>query len=121
MVGGGAYGHLGIIMNQVEYAVISATPWAEPFNHGAIPIIPPGTSTVYAAQIARMHEFRCIYTNIINMDQALKRIMLEAYNNVYTPQLEDYPSINKSLSPSGPHVFEANLWLHQSYAACREL
>jgi hypothetical protein len=30
MAGGGAHGHLGIIMTQVEYAAISATPWVEP-------------------------------------------------------------------------------------------
>jgi hypothetical protein len=38
-----------------------------------------------------MHdEFRRIYTNIINVDQALKIIILEAYKNMYTSQLEDY-------------------------------
>jgi hypothetical protein len=49
MAGGGAHGHLGIIMTQVEYAAISATPWVEPFNPGAIPIVPPGTNAVDAA------------------------------------------------------------------------
>jgi hypothetical protein len=38
-----------------------------------------------------MHaEYRRIYTNIINVDQALKRFILEAYANVYTSQLKDY-------------------------------
>jgi hypothetical protein len=38
-----------------------------------------------------MHdEFRRIYTNMINVDQALKSIMLEAYANMYTSQLEYY-------------------------------
>jgi hypothetical protein len=91
IMGGGAHDHLGIIMTQVEYAVISATPWVEPFNPGAIPIIPPGTNAVDAVQIARMNdEFLCIYTNIINVYQALKRIIIEAYNNMYTSQLEYY-------------------------------
>jgi hypothetical protein len=90
MMGGGARGHLGIIMTQVAYAAISATPWVEPLNTGASPIIPPDTNAVDTAQIARMHdEFRRIYTNIINVDQALKRTMLEAYDNMYTSQLED--------------------------------
>jgi hypothetical protein len=90
MAGGGAQRHLGIIMTQVEYSAISATPWVGPFNPGDIPIIPPGTNAVDAAQIARMHdEFRRIYTNRINVDQALKIIMLEAYDNMYTSQLED--------------------------------
>jgi hypothetical protein len=73
MAGGGAHGHLGIIMTQVEYATISTSPWVEPYNPNAVPIIPPGTAAVDAAQIARMHaECRRIYTNRINIDQALK-------------------------------------------------
>jgi hypothetical protein len=73
MAGGGDHGHLGIIMTQVEYAAISTSPWVEPYNPNATPIIPPGTTVVDAAQIARMHsECRCIYTNRINADQALK-------------------------------------------------
>jgi hypothetical protein len=79
MAGGGAHGHLRIIMTQVEYAAISATPWVKPYNPNAIHIIPPGTNAVDGAQIARMHDKFCrIYTNIINVDQALKRIILEA-------------------------------------------
>jgi hypothetical protein len=63
----------------------------EPFNPGSIPIIPEGTNAVDAYQIARMHDkFRRIYTNRINVDQRLKRIMLEEYDNMYTSQLEDY-------------------------------
>jgi hypothetical protein len=91
MAGGGTHGHLGITMTQVEYAVISASPWVEPFNPNAIPIIPPRTNAMDAAQLARMHaECCCIYTNRINVDQALKKLILEAYDNMYTSQLEDY-------------------------------
>jgi hypothetical protein len=72
-------------MNQVEYAAISASPWVEPFNTNSIPIIPLGTNAVDAAQLARMHaECRRIYTNRINVDQALKKLILEAYDNMYT-------------------------------------
>jgi hypothetical protein len=91
MTGGGAHGNLGIIMNQVEYASISTPPWVEPYNPNTIPIIPPVTTAVDAAQIARMHaECRRIYTSCINLDQALKKLILEAYDNMYTSQLEDY-------------------------------
>jgi hypothetical protein len=77
MAGGGTHGHLGIIMTQVEYAAISASPWAEPYNINAIPIIPPGTNAMDTAQLACMYaECRRIYTNGINVDQALKRIIL---------------------------------------------
>jgi hypothetical protein len=38
-----------------------------------------------------MHAECCrIYTNRINVDQALKKLILEAYDNMYTSQLEDY-------------------------------
>jgi hypothetical protein len=38
-----------------------------------------------------MHaECHRIYTNRINVDQALKKLILEAYDHMYTPQLEDY-------------------------------
>jgi hypothetical protein len=70
MAGGGAHGHFEIIMTQVEYAAISASPWVEPYNPNAIPIIPTGTNAIYAAQIARMHDECCrIYTNRSNVDQ----------------------------------------------------
>jgi hypothetical protein len=73
MTGGGSHGNLGIIMTQVEYAAISTSPWVEPYNPNATPIIPTGTTAVDAAQIARMHaECHRIYTNRINVDQALK-------------------------------------------------
>jgi hypothetical protein len=63
----------------------------EPFNSNAIPIVPPGTNAVDAAQLARMHDECCrIYTNRINVDQALKKLIIEAYDNMYTSQLEDY-------------------------------
>jgi hypothetical protein len=91
MAGGGTHDHLGIIMTQVEYSAISDYSWVEPYNPNVIPIIPPGTSAVDEAQIARMNdECRRIYTNIVNVDQALKPIILEAYDKMYTSQLEDY-------------------------------
>jgi hypothetical protein len=91
MSGGGAHGHLGIIMIQVEYGTISTSPWVEPYNLKAVPIITPGTTAVDAAQIAQMHaECHGIYTNRINVDQALEKLILEAYDNMYTSQLEEY-------------------------------
>jgi hypothetical protein len=99
MAGGGAHGHLGIIMTQVEYDAISATPWAEPYNPGPIPVIAAGTNSVDADQLVRLHdEFRCIHTNRVNVDQTLKRRILEAYDNMYTSQLEDYLLHNMNCS-----------------------
>jgi hypothetical protein len=91
MAGGVAHRHLGIITTQVEYTTISKSPWVKPYNPNAIPIIPPGTTAVDAVQFARMPaECRRIYTQRINVDQALKELILEAYDSMYTSQLEDY-------------------------------
>jgi hypothetical protein len=89
MSGGGAHGHLGIIMFQVEYAAILALPCGEPLNPNDIPIIPPGTNAVDAAQLARMHaECRHIYTNRIKVDQALKNSSLRHMTIFTHPNLK---------------------------------
>jgi hypothetical protein len=112
MAGGGAHDHLGIIMTQVEYAAVSASLWVEPYNPNAIPITPPGTNGVDAAQNSCMRaESHRIYTNIINVDQALKRIILEAYNNMYTSQLEDY-----LLQYANRSALEITMHLKQTYS-----
>jgi hypothetical protein len=91
MAVGDAHGHLGIIMSQVEYVAVSVSPWVEPFNTNVITIITPGTNAVDADQLARMHSMcHRIYTNRINVDQALKILILEAHDNMHTSQLEDY-------------------------------
>jgi hypothetical protein len=107
----GAHGHLGIIITQVEYATISTSPWVYPYNPNTVPIIPPGTTTVDAVQIVRMHaECRRIYTNRTNVDQALKKLILEAYGNMYTSQLEDY-----MLQYANRSALEILMHLKQSY------
>jgi hypothetical protein len=65
-----------------------------------IPIIAHDTDPMDAAQLARLHdEFKHIYPNHVNVEKTLKRIILEAYDNMYTSQLEDYLLKNVSWSP----------------------
>jgi hypothetical protein len=78
-------------MTQVENSVVSTTPWVDTYNPGAIPIIAAGNNALDASQIARIRdEVRRIHNNRINVDQALKHIILEGYYNMHTSQLEDY-------------------------------
>jgi hypothetical protein len=91
MSGGGGHGHLGIIKTPVEYAVISNMPWEDPHNPGPIPLVAHGTNPMGDAQLARLRdEFRHIHTSHANVGQNHKHIILEAYDNMYTSQLEDY-------------------------------
>jgi hypothetical protein len=48
----GGHGHLGIIMAPMEYASISNTTWASPYEPGPIPSIAHGPDPVAAAQLA---------------------------------------------------------------------
>jgi hypothetical protein len=78
-------------MTQIEYTVISGTPCVEPYDLGVITRIATGTDPVNTAQIVRIHdEFRPIHMTHVNVEQAIKCIILEALNNMYTSQLEDY-------------------------------
>jgi hypothetical protein len=52
MAVGGAHGHLGIVMIHMEYAVISARPWAEQHNPGHIYIIVHVTDPMDVEQLA---------------------------------------------------------------------
>jgi hypothetical protein len=95
----------------LEYSVISAMPWAEPYNPGATPLIAAGTNAVESAHIARLHdEFICIHINRINVEPALKSIILEAYDNMYTSQLDDY-----LLQYANPSALEISMHLKQTY------
>jgi hypothetical protein len=68
-------------MTQVEYTEIS---------RGSSPTIPTPSPSYHQAPLPWMPLCRRIYTNRINVDQALKKLNLEAYDNMYTSQIEDY-------------------------------
>jgi hypothetical protein len=58
-----------------------------------------------------MHaECRRIYMNHINVDKALKKIILEPYDNMFTSQLEEY-----LLQYANPSALEILMHLKQSY------
>jgi hypothetical protein len=67
------------------------TTWVEPYAKWAITLITTDTDPVNTSQILRLHdEFRSVHTAHVNVDQALKCIILEACNNMYTSQMEYY-------------------------------
>ena len=50
-LGGGAHGHLGLVLTPAEYALVSGTPYNRPVFPGQL-IVPPGT-TQHAANAMR--------------------------------------------------------------------
>jgi hypothetical protein len=74
-----------------EYASISYIPLSEPHDPCLIPILAHSTYPIDAAQLALLNnDLKHIFTNRVNVDQALKCLLLDAYDNMYTSELEDY-------------------------------
>jgi hypothetical protein len=71
-VGGGRHGHLGIIMTNEEYFAIAANVFPVPNN--------PGASHREATQV---------YGTYHNVDQAIKKFILEAFDEAYLNDLSD--------------------------------
>jgi hypothetical protein len=100
-------------MNPIEYVVISKMPWAEPHNPGPNTLIAHGAYPMDATQLSHLHdELICIHTNHVDVYQFLKCIILEAYTNMYTSQLEDY-----LLQYANGSAIENLVHLHTTYAS----
>ena len=54
-LGGGAHGHLGLVLNNAEYATISATPYVRPAHPGTLTIT-NGTAQHEATRLRTEHK-----------------------------------------------------------------
>jgi hypothetical protein len=98
-LGGGALGHLTLLMMPAVYATISATPYNIPANPGPTATIPTGTPTLVVIQ-ATLHNHTkqlCIWHLHNNVDNALKQQLIRAVSRMYIRTLED------------PHISFANI------------
>jgi hypothetical protein len=89
-VGGGRHGHLGIIMTNEEYFAIAADVFPLPDNPGASPDVVVGMTAVVIAELTRLHcEATQLYRTNHNVDQAIKKMILEAFDDAYLNALSD--------------------------------
>ena len=54
-LGGGANGHLGLILTQLEYSSVSPVDYIRPIHPGAI-VIPPGTTQHESTRLREEHK-----------------------------------------------------------------
>ena len=54
-LGGGAHRHLGLVLDPVAYAAVSATPWVTPVHPGDVVVIPVVTTSHNAAHLRDIH------------------------------------------------------------------
>ena len=93
-LGGGAHGHLGLVVSPTTYAIIApATPFTRPPFPGSQATIPPGT-TQNNARIIReqFQENLRVYHEVNNVDKTLKQQLIKAINPMYLEAVRDRTS-----------------------------
>ena len=88
--GGGAHGHIGLIMTPALYATLTATPYLAPIDPGILPNIPNRSTAESREQIIREHkEERRVYDNNTTMDDALKGQIIDTIEDTYLCELRN--------------------------------
>lgn len=89
-IGGGAHGHIGLLMTPALYATLSATPYIPPPDPGPTPIHANNASN-NVRETARLNhkEARRIFDNNANMDDAIKAQIIDSINDTYLCELRN--------------------------------
>jgi hypothetical protein len=89
-VGGGRHGHLCIIMTNEEYFAIAADVFPVPDTPGASPEVVAGMMAAVIAELTGLHrEETQLYRTYHNVDQAIKKLILEAFDDAYLNALSE--------------------------------
>jgi hypothetical protein len=89
-VGGGRHGHLGIIMTNEEYFAIASDVSPLPGNPGASLEVVAGMTAAVVAELTRLYrEATHVYRTYHNVDQTIKKLLIEAFDDAYLNALSD--------------------------------
>jgi hypothetical protein len=88
--GGGHHGHLGIIMTNEEYFSIAVDVFPVPNNPGPSAAVVAGMTAAVIAETTRLHrEATQVYHTYHNVDQAIKKLIIESFDGTYLNALPD--------------------------------
>jgi hypothetical protein len=88
--GGGRHGHLGVIMTNKEYFAVAVYVFPVPNNPGPSAAFVTGMMTAVMAETTRLHkEATQVYCTYHNVDQAIKKLIIEAFDDAYLNALSD--------------------------------
>ena len=89
-LGGGAHGHFGIIMKATIYVTLVATAYVTPNEPLLTPDVPSTATSASQQQLQDQHaEEHRIFTNHVNMDDALKTQLLDSVEEPYVSKLRN--------------------------------
>jgi hypothetical protein len=88
--GGGRHGHLGIIITNEEYFAVALDVFPVPNNPGTSAAVVAGMTTAVMAETTRLHkEATEVYRTYRNVDQDIKKLIIEAFDDTYLNALSD--------------------------------
>jgi hypothetical protein len=88
--GGGRHGHLGIIMINEEYFAIAVDVFPVPVNPGPSAPVVAGMTAAVIAETTQLHrEATQVYRTYNNVDQAIKKLLIEAFDDANLNALSD--------------------------------
>jgi hypothetical protein len=88
--GGGRHGHLRIIITNEEYFAIAVDIFPVPNNPGPSAAVVAGMTAAVIAETTRLHrEATQVYRTYHNVDQAIKKLIIESFDNTYLNALSD--------------------------------
>jgi uncharacterized protein YukE len=88
--GGGRHGHLGIIITNEEYFAAAVDVFPVPNNPGPPAAVVTGMMTAVITETKRLHkEATQVYRTYHNVDQAIKKLIIESFDNAYLNALSD--------------------------------
>jgi hypothetical protein len=84
------HGHLGIIMTKEGYFAVAVDVFPVPNNPGSSAAVVAGTKAAVIAETTRLHkEATQVYRTYHNVDQAIKKLVIESFDNAYLNALSD--------------------------------
>jgi len=89
-LGGGAHGHLGMIMPAASYQALTGAAFVPPVHPGPRPVYPPGATQHQIAAIKETYYLElAAFTTFSNVQEELKKQILKAVPRAYLTELED--------------------------------
>jgi hypothetical protein len=88
--GGGRHGHLAIIMTNEEYFAIAVDVFPMPANPGPSAAVVVNITAAVIAETTRLHrEATQVYRTYHNVDQAIKKLIIESFDDAYLNALSE--------------------------------
>jgi hypothetical protein len=88
--GGGRHRYLGLIITNVEYFTVATNLFLPPDNPGPAATITAGMLAVQIVKTAWLHTaVTCVYRTYHNVDQAFKKMLIDAFEDQYLNALSD--------------------------------